>query len=295
MRATLVLAVLGMAATTPLSVQAKPLPAPVGAMLREASKSEDTLKAVEKVAKATNPDSIAEIDAIVDDLKSRAASDREARLADAGIFDAWSGSGQIGVSKTTGNTDDTGYIVGLNLTKDGLKFRHKLNAQVDRQSTSGRVTRDRYLAGYELNYKFDDRLYALGLVAWDKDTFAGFSRRFSESIGVGYTVLKGPTVKLDVNAGPAFRQTRYVTGRTARTTTARAGLEAAWQILDKLTLSEKAEAYFTGAFTSTTALTGSVSDKLSARVSFDVIHEADPPAGREATDTATRFSLVYGF
>jgi putative salt-induced outer membrane protein len=43
------------------------------------------------------------------------------------------------------------------------------------------------------------------------------------------------------------------------------------------------------------ALTAKLTDILAARVSFEVRNESNPPFGREATDTATRFSLVFGF
>src|SRR4051812_49346130 len=94
---------------------AAPVPAPVAAMLTEAAKSPDNLKAVTTVAKATYPDSAAEIDALVDGLKAKAAAAHEEKLASAGLWDAWSGSGQVGFSKTTGNTKDTSIIAGLNL------------------------------------------------------------------------------------------------------------------------------------------------------------------------------------
>jgi putative salt-induced outer membrane protein len=274
---------------------AAPMPEAVAAMLTEAAKSPDSLKAVTAVARSTYPSSAAEIDAYVDSLKAKTEAARQQKLADAGLFDAWSGSGQIGFSKTTGNTRDTSIIVGLNLMKDGLKFRHKLNGQVDRQTSSGLLIRNRYLAGYELNYKLTDRLYAYALAQWDRDTFAGFTRRFSESGGAGYTVLKTDALKLDVTAGPAFRQTRYITGLSESTTTARAGADFSWKIRDGLTFSEIAGVYFNGALNSTTALTAAVSTKLSARMSFDVTHEDKVPPGRVATDTATRVSLVYGF
>jgi putative salt-induced outer membrane protein len=41
------------------------------------------------------------------------------------------------------------------------------------------------------------------------------------------------------------------------------------------------------------ALTADIMGNLSARISYDVRHDTDPPAGFEATDTTTRFSLVY--
>src|SRR5581483_9301807 len=232
------------------------------------------------------PRSVAEIDALLASLKAEAAAAREAKLARAGIFDAWSGSGQVGFSATSGNSHDTGITVRLSLTKDGLEFRHKFNALADRQSSDGLLTRNRYLANYELDYKFTDRIYVYGLGGWERDPFAGFTRRFSESAGGGYSLLKSGSLTLDLTAGPAFRQTHFVGGSDTTETTARGGLDFNWKIFDKVAFSENAAIYVNSQWTSTTALTGALGTKLSARVSFDVSHEDKPTAGRKPTDTA---------
>ena len=46
---------------------------------------------------------------------------------------------------------------------------------------------------------------------------------------------------------------------------------------------------------SKSAATARLAGDLSARFSFDVLHETEPPVGRERTDTISRASLVYGF
>lgn len=271
---------------------AEPVPPAVEAMIRAAGGDVDTIA---KVAKTAHPQSAAEIDALVASLAAQREAERTERLAQAGIFDAWSGEGEVGVNYTTGNTKDFGVMAGIHLMKDGLQFRHKLNGLIDRQKSNGVLTRNRALADYELNYKFNDRLYAYGLSGWERNTFAGFTRRFTESVGVGYSVFKSDNMTLDVTAGPAFQQTRYVDGRRENDVTARAGLDFGWTITDDLKLTEKAAILIGSQWTSTTALTFAFSDALSSRASFDVIHENDPLAGRTATDTATRLSLVYGF
>ena len=43
------------------------------------------------------------------------------------------------------------------------------------------------------------------------------------------------------------------------------------------------------------ALTASLTNALSARISFEVRHDTDPVDGFEDTDTISRVSLVYGF
>lgn len=271
---------------------ADPVPPAVDAMIRAAGADVDT---VVKVAKTAHPNSAAEIDALAASLAAQREAERTERLARAGMFDAWSGSGELGVNYTTGNTKDLGVMAGIGLVKDGLRFRHKLNGLIDRRKSDGVLTSSRALAGYELNYKFNERIYAYGLGGWERNTFAGFTRRFTESAGAGYQVFKNDDMYLELTAGPAFQQTRYVDGRSEHVTTARAGLDFGWEFADDMTLTEKAAILIGSQWTSTTAVTVALLDALSARASFDVIHENKPLAGRRATDTASRLSLVYGF
>ncbi len=271
---------------------ADPVPSAVDAMIRAAGKDVDTIA---KVAKTAHPNSAKEIDALVASLADQREVERTERLARAGIFDAWSGNGELGVNYTTGNTKDFGVMAGVSLMKDGLTFRHKLNGLMDRRKSNGVLTSNRAMAGYELNYKFNEQIYAYGLGSWERNTFAGFTRRFTESVGAGYQVFKNDDMYLELTAGPAFQQTRYVDGRSDRDISARAGLDFGWEFVDDVMLTEKAAILIGSQWTSTTAVTFALIDALSARASFDVIHENNPLVGRKATDTASRLSLVYGF
>jgi len=46
---------------------------------------------------------------------------------DAGMLDNWSGSGELGASLATGNSETRTFAAGLALEKDGLTIRHKLS------------------------------------------------------------------------------------------------------------------------------------------------------------------------
>ncbi|MBX7199225.1 MAG: DUF481 domain-containing protein [Rhodospirillaceae bacterium] len=278
----------------PVAAWAAPMPRDVEAMLR-AARGGDDLAAVAKVAKAAYPTSAAEIDALVSEINAEAAAAREQRLAQAGVFDAWSGNGQAGLTRTTGNTNDLGLAAGLALTKDGLVLRHKLTAAMDRQTTGGVLTRNKYLAGYELDYKFSQRLFAFGSFAWDKDTFAGIDRQFSESGGLGYSLLDTTTMKLDLTAGQAFRQTRYAAAPSENVVTAKLGADFSWKVFEAMTLTENAEWFIGNEIRSVTALSVPVRGKLSAQVAFDATRKEKVPAGRNRTDTTTRLGLVYSF
>lgn len=285
-------------AATPGAVLAQAISPTVEAMIRQAAtSSNDAMDAVAAAAKAVNPAEAGAIDALVGEIKAAQTAQAEAEMKRASFFDNWSGEGQIGLSRTSGNTSDTGFLVAVGLSRDGLKTRQFFNAALDRQKSDGTLTRERMGANYELNYKFNDRFYAFGLIGWERDKFAGFSRRFTESGGLGYRVLDAETMTLDVEAGPAFRQVKFVDGTSDSQISGRGSLAYRWQILDNLAFSEDAAVYLgdSSTLTSSTALSAAITGALSARLSFDVTHESDPPEGNKKTDTASRFSVVYGF
>lgn len=280
--------------------QAAPIPEPVAAMIKAAAASGDaaTLKTTADLAKKTNPDSVAEIDAMVAGLQQSAEDQRLAKLRTQGFFEGWHGQGQAGASISTGNTSSKGFALGIDLHKEGVKWRHAILGTVDYSRQNGVTSQERYFASYEANYKLTERLYALGLVSWERDAFAGFSRRFSETVGIGYAALKRPNMTLNVEAGPALRQTRYITGLSANRLAARGALDYSWTIRPGMVFTEVASLYAESddsTLTSTTALTLKMLDALSLRASLLVDHETHPPLGLEKTNTTSRLTLVYGF
>ena len=149
------------------------------------------------LARTTNPDDATEIDAIASDFsKQQAAKAAEAAAAEeeairsAGLFDNWSGQGQLGAFRSTGNSSNTGLTAGLELNRTGIKWRHKLNALADFQRTNGVTTREQFLAAYEPNYQLNDRVFVYALGQYERDRFQGFSSRVVASGGVGYRVIE---------------------------------------------------------------------------------------------------------
>lgn len=277
---------------------AAPIPEPVAAMIDVAARDPAQLTTVAAIARITYPDSIAEIDARVAAIRAGAERQRVATLSDQAFREGWSGQGQAGGSISTGNTEAAGLVVGLDLKKESLRWRHRLNAVVDHQTSNSVQTRERYRVGYEGDYKFSERLYANLLVSWERDPFAGFEGRTSESAGIGYRFLTDGAMTLDADIGVAARQTRFVNAADESTLGGRLGLRYEWKLTPDTVFTEVASTYLDGSGTtveSTTAITTRLSGKLSGRASLNVRYDSDPPIPREATDTATQFSLVYGF
>ena len=107
-----------------------------------------------------------------------------------------------------------------------------------------------------------------------------------------------PGMTLDIDGGPALRQTLYTDGLNENELGARASLTYRWTIKDGFTFSEDASVVSSDGSTtlfSNTALSAKLSEVISGKISFNVQSETDPLPGRERTDTATRASIVYSF
>ncbi|MEP0391743.1 MAG: DUF481 domain-containing protein [Erythrobacter sp.] len=282
------------------------LPEPVRAMIDAAIATGDETKVrnVIDIARTTNPDDGSELDQLLAGFETKLAAANAAETAakedairSAGLFENWSGQGELGAFMSSGNADNTGITASLALTKDGINWRHKLGARADYQRSQGVTTREQFLANYELNYKFTDRLYAYGLAQYERDRFQGFSARYSASGGLGYDVLTdGPT--LSVKAGPAWRRTELIGGASTNDLAGLAALDFDWAISDNLALTQDASTFIqsgSSTFTSDTGLQASISEAVSVRLSYTIEHDTDPPAGAVKTDTLSRITVIYGF
>ncbi len=281
----------------------------IGTMLDDAIANGDAAEVdtIAKYARKVNPEAASEIDARIAAFRAAqnaklaaeaAAAKQAAEGAPNGLFDRWKGQGELGAFASTGNNDSVGFSAGITLERDGEHWRNKLRATGDYQRTNGATSREAVLASWEPNYKFDDAMFAYGLAQYESDKFQGYRARYAASGGVGYRAWNSDTVTLDLKAGPAWRQTDYtVTGRES-SLAALAGSNFSWKMSPSLTLLNTMDAYtetHRATLTSLTSLDAKLGKTLSARFSYRLAHESNPPVGVEKTDTLTRMSLVYGF
>ncbi len=282
------------------------IPDPVRAMIDAALATGDEAKVrtVIDLARITNPDDAGELDAILDEYETdlaaiarTQAAAKEAEIRSAGLFDNWSGKGELGAFNSTGNAENTGITASLALKREGVNWRHKLSGRADYQKANGITTREQFLAAYEANLKLSDRLYAYGFAQYERDRFQGFAARYAASGGIGYDVLvDGPT--LSIKAGPAWRRTELIDGTSTSSFAALAALDFNWQIAENIAFTQDASAFIqsgSSTYVSDTGLQAGISDDLSVRVSYTVEVDTDPPPGAVKTDTLSRITIIYDF
>lgn len=273
---------------------------PVQAMLDAAMKAGDegAVNAIVKYAKAADKERAAEFEKLASSWKQQRREAAERQIREAAFLDLVKGRAELGGYVTTGNSETVGLTGVLDLKREALRWRHKLKLQADYQESLGQTVRERYLAAYEPNFKVDDRAYVYGAGQFESDRFLGFSERYSLSAGAGYTAVKTPTLKIDLEVGPAFRHTAFTDNSIESQIAARGKLDLDWKLSRGVTFSQDASAYMQDAnstVTTMTALRARLFGPFSAQMSYAMNYESMPPIGRKTTDTTSRASLLIDF
>lgn len=223
----------------------------------------------------------------------------------------WSGEGSLSAGVTTGNTETTDLGLGVDVARELGLWTIGLKANADYGETDGAETKNRVFLGTNLDRQINDRLFGFGQLSYESDEFSGFDSRAFIGGGLGYEVLAGEVTTWTVRGGPGLKideieATQDLTAtpnvlipaRTEESFGATAQSNFAHAFNDNVAFTNDTSVLYADTSTQVgniSAITATLTDTLSARVSFEVRHDTDPIDGFESTDTISRVSLVYGF
>jgi putative salt-induced outer membrane protein len=94
------------------------------------------------------------------------------------------------------------------------------------------------------------------------------------------------------------RQAAYISNDYENTVAARLAAYLAWRFYPRLEFTQSFVTYLeskNSTLLASSALTTKLQGPLSAKASYEVRFEDDPPQGRQKTDSTTRLTLVFGF
>lgn len=276
------------------------IPSTIKSMLDAAMQSgnEGDVAVIVKYAKDADPASADLVIKIATEWRNERLAQANKKIREADFFDLVKGRAELGGYMSTGNTENIGLTAAIEVKREALEWRHKLRLQADYQESLGLVTRERYLAAYEPNWKFDDRAYMYGAAQYESDRFSGFYDRVSLSSGAGYSAIKSPKVKLDLELGPAYRLTRFIDDKTESNLAARGSMDFGLKLSPSISVTQNASAYLQDAnstVSSRSALLAKLFGPFSAQFSYTLQYESTPPIGRQTTDTTSRAALVVDF
>lgn len=215
----------------------------------------------------------------------------------------WSGEGSLSAGVTTGNTETTDLGLGVDVEREAGLWTIGVNAVADYGETDGAETKNRIFLGTHLDRQINDKLFGFGQLSYEKDEFSGFESRTFIGAGLGYEIFNSDALQWTVRGGPGFKIDEIEATLTTPATTeesfgATATSNWAYQFNENVSLTNDTNVLYADTSTqigNVIALTASLTNTLSARVSFEARHDTNPPAGFEDTDTISRVSLVYAF
>ena len=221
--------------------------------------------------------------------------------------EGWTGQGEAGLIKASGNTESENFNVGLNFKNEGEFLSHDINFALYQASADGVDSAESVAASYKLKYNLTERGYLFGALSYLDDEFDGFTEQSSVAFGYGYKVIDSEPVGWDLGAGVGYRDTSELTilddgteiegddlsGETlVLLSDYRNQLTPNTQFLDRFVAEIGSENTFVE---NDAALVVSMNDKFALKAGVLIRHNTDPAPGSEETDTITSINLLYNF
>ncbi len=221
-----------------------------------------------------------------------------AAAAAADLAPRWSGEAELGLLRTTGNTDTASLNVKARAVNERRRWRHGVDLDAARTTDRGRTTAERYRVQGKTDYKFGPRSYLFAVAAWEDDRFSGYDYRASLSLGYGRKLVAADTLLLEGEAGAGFRRNQLPDGAREDEVLVRGVLRARWDVSATAVLRQELSVDAGQDITTTrsvTSLSARINASLAMKLSFTARHDSAVPPGKVKTDTETAVTLVYGF
>jgi len=194
----------------------------------------------------------------------------------------WAWVANLGYVQTSGNTSLTTVNASEKLTfRPDLRWTFTNTGIVVYGRTAGVESANQAFFGLRADYQMNARLSAFGLVNYDRNPFAGISRRFEELVGLGAKLVATPRHVLTVDAGVGNNSqvtgsvtSRFFVARLAPTY--RYNITGAAYFEEAVALIENLESTGDLRSASLTSLVAPLSSKIALRVSYLMRYDAEP-------------------
>lgn len=211
----------------------------------------------------------------------------------------WSGTGQLGLTATSGNSDTESLTAGLRIKYETGKWINDLGLDILRASADGQDTADRFIIYSKTGYKLSEKDYLFYGTRYENDNFTGFDYVTTSSIGWGHKFFDTETNRLTTELGLGYRMAAIDIDRSKDSGIALTGkLDYMRQITETMSFENVTilEATDDNTFIQNDAgFSFKINDKFSVKLAHQLRHNSDVPVGTKNTDTLVSANLVYAF
>jgi len=215
--------------------------------------------------------------------------------------DGLRGTLDFGIVNAAGNTEVTTVNVGEELLFSAGPWGVKQTFGVVYGRTDGEVSASLWRGAVRGDRSVGERLGVYLLVAFDRNTFAGLSRRFEEGIGLVLSVLDTSPYRLEFEGGAGLTQQRSTEGEADSFVSARAAstfrrdlgdashMQFNVEVLPNLENSEDLRV------NSLAELVAPISQQIATKITYAIRFDRDPQEGFERSDRILTAGLQITF
>jgi putative salt-induced outer membrane protein YdiY len=213
----------------------------------------------------------------------------------------WSGTAEVSLVATSGNSDTRTFGLGGELTYDPGIWRLLARASFVESEADDELRARSQSALLETSRAFSEHLEVYGRGGYLRDLFAGIERRITTEGGLAYHAIATEAHSLQVLAGVGFTDEQRAAGGDRSLGTANATGRYRWAVTETSALTEEAgfvadlNAGDDWRFTNEVAATAALSTRLSLKVSHKLSFLNEPVPGFRKTDAILSAALVANF
>lgn len=213
--------------------------------------------------------------------------------------DGWSGTGELGVAISKGNTDSQTVVAKMALAKEDVLWKHAARAAFLHGENDDVETARRYELYGSSGRRLGARSRVFGSARNERDRFAATEYQWTVSVGYGLEAIDSDTTQLTFEIGPGYRWSKAQGVRDHDNGgIVRGGMEFRHQLTATTTLYDTllVEAGDENTFIrNELGLQVSMTDALALKAGFELRHNTERSEDTRRTDTLTTVNIVYGF
>jgi putative salt-induced outer membrane protein len=224
--------------------------------------------------------------------------------------DGLTGTGELGLAVSRGNTEAENFNAKLSLVQEADDWTHKFGLSALRARNrialvdeDGAVERRYELSAnrYQLNassaYNMNPRASWVGALRYENDDFAAFAHQTTFSLGFGYKLVDNERTTLQTEIGPGYRRARRRDDGATESDLILRGLVDYKQALTATTTLTNTLLFESGADNTFAqndfGVSVAMNSRLALKAGLQLRHNTEVEATTKRTDTLTTVNLVY--
>lgn len=211
----------------------------------------------------------------------------------------WSGTGELGLAISKGNTDSETLVGKLQLAREDDTWRHAAQASFLHGTSDGLENARRYELSGSSAHRFAPRHYTFGSGRNERDRFSTNEYQTTIAAGYGFEAFMDDDTRLVLEAGPGYRWAKEQDVRVHSNEAIVRGsmdfshqLTANTRLYDLLLVESGSDNTFVR---NDFGVQVNMTDALALKAGFELRHNTRATDDRRRTDRLTTVNVVYGF